>query len=238
MLSRRQEIVNHYLQKSGPIKEAAAAAATKDHHLFHGDDLCEAVVVRVDLNGYSSWAQDRLMIYRVNLLNDFFTKVLNYMDKHGGVYFRDEGDCIISLFSSYFGLEDPYAPVDNFCKAVVSARYGIDQLTAKAIVAEGEIAFYQKSNEVGTGDWSAEGEPFIRAIRVEQTVKSEQQIYYFADEYDELFQPKAKDLVDEILSKSWRLKRENKHVQGLGMPGEYIRFAIKKYFPGRRLFRP
>lgn len=184
MLSWRREIVNHYLQKSGPIKEAAAATAITDRYLFTGDGLCDGVVVRVDLNGYSAWAQDRLMIYRVNLLNDFFTKVLNYMDQYGGVYFRDEGDCIISLFSSYFGLEDPYAPVDNFCKAVVSARYGIDQLTAKAIVAEGEIAFYQKSNEVGTGDWSAEGEPFIRAIRVEQAVESKRQIYYFAEEYD------------------------------------------------------
>ena len=127
------------------------------------------------------------------------------MDQYGGVYFRDEGDCIISLFSSYFGLEDPYAPVDNFCKAVVRARYGIDQLTAKAIVAEGEIAFYQKSNEVGTGDWSAEGEPFIRALRVEQAVESKRQIYYFAEEYDMLFQPKDKDLVDQILSKNWKL---------------------------------
>ena len=57
MLSRRQEIVNHYLQKSGSIKEAAAAAATTDHHLFQGDGLYEGVVVRVDLNGYSSWRE-------------------------------------------------------------------------------------------------------------------------------------------------------------------------------------
>ena len=62
------------------------------------------------------------------LLTTFSAKVLNYMDQYGGVYLRDEGDRIISLFSSYSGLADRYAPVDNFCKAVVRARYGIDQL--------------------------------------------------------------------------------------------------------------
>ena len=68
MLSWRQEIVNHYLQKSGPIKEAAAATAITDRYLFQGDGLYDGVVVRIDLNGYSAWARNRLMIYRVNLL--------------------------------------------------------------------------------------------------------------------------------------------------------------------------
>ncbi len=226
MLSWRQEIVNHYLQKSGPIKEAAAATAITDRYLFTGDGLYDGVVVRVDLNGYSAWAQDRLMIYRVNLLNDFFTKVLNYMDQYGGIYFRDEGDCIISLFSSYFGLDDPYAPVDKFCKAVVRDRYGIDRLTAKAIVAEGEIAFYQKSNEIVTGDWSAEGEPFIRAIRVEQAVESKQQIYYFADEYDALFSQYTKaPALGKRYYWQWYYKYEK--VQGLGL----VRLAIDEYIP-------
>jgi len=148
------------------------------------------------------------------------------MDQYGGIYFRDEGDCIISLFSSYFGLEDPYAPVDKFCKAVVRARYGTDRLTAKAIVAEGEIAFYQKSNEIVTGDWSAEGEPFIRAIRVEQAVESKQRIYYFADEYDALFSQYTKE---PALGKRyyWQWYYKYEEIQGLGS----IKLVIDEYIP-------
>ena len=188
MLSRRQDIVNHYLDDS--IKEAAAAtAAVTDRHLFRGDRSSKGVVVRVDLNGYSDWTQIFPPHYRVNLLNDFFTKVLTYLDQYEGIYFRDEGDCIVSLFSPYFGIEEPYLKSMCFCEAVVSDCYGIRSypLTAKAIVATGEIMIYQKSHEVDTKDWSAEGEPFVRAVRIEQAVESKQQIYYFADEFDELF---------------------------------------------------
>ncbi len=71
----RQEIVNYYLQR-GPthLKEAAAAAATNPH-LFRGNHLSARVVVRIDLNGYSDWAQGRTISDRVDLLDDFFDDV-------------------------------------------------------------------------------------------------------------------------------------------------------------------
>lgn len=231
MLSRRQEIVNHYLQKSGSIKEAAAAAATIDHHLFHGDDLCEAVVVRVDLNGYSSWARNHPISDRVNLLDDFFTEVLTHLDKYEGIYFRDEGDCIVSLFSPYFGIEDPYVSSMYFCRTVVSDCYGVgvNRLTAKAIVATGKIMIYQKSPEVDTMDWSAEGEPFVRAVRIEQAVESKQQIYYFADEYNTLF---SQYTVAAAVGKKyyWQVDYKDEEIQGLGS----VELAIEKYIPGGR----
>ena len=182
MLSRRQEIINHYLDDS--IKEAAAAtAAVTDRHLFRGNRSSKGVVVRVDLNRYSSWTQHFPIHYKVNLLNDFFTKVLTYLAQYEGIYFRDEGDCIVSIFSPYFEkLENPFIHARQFCEAVVSGYYGIEGLTAKAIVAMGKIAIYQKSHEVGTHDWSAEGEPFVSTARLEQVVESKQSIYYFADE--------------------------------------------------------
>ena len=231
MLSPRQEIVNHYLQKSDSIKEAAAAAAITNHHLFQGDDLCEGVVVRVDLNGYSDWARDHEISDRVNLLDDFFTKVVSHLHKYQGIYFRDEGDCIVSLFSSYFELEDPYAPVDRFCKAIVRDCYGVDQLTAKAIVAAGEIAFYQKSHELATGDWSAEGEPFVKAVRLEQAVESKQQIYYFADDYHKLFRQYV-TIASTGQKYYWQVDSKNTKVQGLGAPGGWVELVIEEYIPG------
>lgn len=232
MLSRRQEIVNHYLQKSGSIKEAAAAAAITDHHRFQGDDLCEGVVVRVDLNGYSSWTRNHSISDRVNLLNDFFTKVLMHLDEYEGIYFRDEGDCIVSLFSPYFGIEEPYVRSMYFCRTVVSDCYGVgvNRLTAKAIVATGEVMIYQKSPEVGTRDWSAEGEPFVRAVRIEQAAESKQQIYYFADEYNELFvQYTETPAAGERYY--WLLDCKNKKIQGLGS----VELAIEEYIPRGRI---
>ncbi len=231
----RSEIVNHYLQRDGTLlKEAAAAAATEKRYQFRGSDLSDGVVVRVDLNGYSDRTQDRPIGYRVSLLNNFFTKVLEYLDEYNGIYLRDEGDCIVSLFSSYFGVMDPYSQVENFCKKVVSKYYGVDQLTAKAIVAAGEIAIYQKSHEVRTGDWSAEGEPFVRAVRLEQAVESNQHIYYFADEYRELF---SRYTVSANMGEKyyWILGYRNEQVQGLRLSGGWVKLAINEYIPGGRI---
>ena len=228
MPSRRQNIFSHYGQRHIPLVEASAA---ERRYQFREPGLFEGVVVRVDLNEYSDWTRDHEVSDRVTLLDDFFTKVVSYLHKHQGIYFRDEGDCIVSLFSSYFELEDPYSPVDSFCKAVVRDRYGVDHLTAKAIVAAGEIAFYQKSHEIATGDWSAEGEPFVRAVRIEQAVESKQQIYYFAEEYNNLFSYYTNTAaVGEKYY--WRLDYKNTQVQGLGVPGGWVELAINEYIPG------
>ena len=233
----RSEIVNYYLQRDTLIKEAAAAAATEKRYQFRGPDLSDGVVVRVDLNGYSDRTQGRSIGYRVKLLNNFFTKVLEYLDECKGIYFRDEGDCVVSIFSTYFGLAEPYASVEDFCKKVVSGYYGIDGLTAKAIVATGKIAIYQKSHEVGTGDWSAEGEPFVKAVRLEQTVESKQQIYYFSDEYRELFSQYTR-LANTRGTYYWQLERRNAQVQGMRLPGEGVELAIMKYIPEGTIYNP
>ena len=235
----RSEIVNYYLQRDTLLKEAAAAAATEKRYQFRGPDLSDGVVVRVDLNGYSDRTQGRSIGYRVKLLNNFFTKVLEYLDECKGIYFRDEGDCVVSIFSTYFGLADPYASVEDFCKKVVSNYYGygVDLLTAKAIVAAGEIAIYQKSPEVGTGDWSAEGEPFVRAVRLEQAVESKQQIYFFADEYRELFSRYT--IPANMRTKYyWQLDYIKEQVQGLRFPRGWVELAIIEYIPEGRIYNP
>lgn len=225
----RSEIVNYYLQRDTLLKEAAAAAATEKRYQFRGPDLSDGVVVRVDLNGYSDRTQGRSIGYRVKLLNNFFTKVLEYLDECKGIYFRDEGDCVVSIFSTYFGLADPYASVEDFCKKVVSGYYGIDGLTAKAIVATGKIAIYQKSHEVGTGDWSAEGDPFVRAVRLEQAVESKQQIYFFVDEYNELFSSYTRYVA------KWEKYYWKCYYRSLEIYRGQVGLAIMEYIPGGRI---
>ena len=93
---------------------------------------------------------------------------------------------------------------------------------------------YQKSNEVCTKDWSAEGEPFVRAVRIEQAVESKQQIYYFADEYDELFIQYTQYTEEPVVGKKyyWQLDRKDEEIQGLGS----VELAIEKYIPGGRTY--
>ena len=90
---------------------------------------------------------------------------------------------------------------------------------------------YQKSNEVCTKDWSAEGEPFVRAVRIEQAVKSKQQIYYFADEYNALF---SQYTGAPVVGKKyyWQLDYKDEEIQGLGS----VELAIEKYIPGGRTY--
>ena len=92
---------------------------------------------------------------------------------------------------------------------------------------------YQKSHEVDTKDWSAEGEPFVRAVRIEQAVESKQQIYYFADEFDELFrQYKYAWTPTSGKRYHWWLKYKEEEIQGLGS----VELAIDKYIPKGRVY--
>ena len=117
MQSRRASIVSHYYrhlhgEDGGMIKASAAERRYK----FQKPGVCDGAVVRIDLNGYSDWTQSRTIVERANLLNAFFTKVVDCLDKYGGIYFRDEGDCIVAIFSSYFETASPYVSADAFCK--------------------------------------------------------------------------------------------------------------------------
>ena len=170
----------------GERLERSAAAVAGQQYGFRGEAVSSSVVVRVDINDYSSWVRDRPLADRVRLLDDLFSKVVPELGSAGGVYFRDEGDCIVCLFSDYFQSGATFMSAMNFCRAVVACRYGWQgsEVTVKASVALGELAFFQKAHEQGTDDWSAEGHAFVRAARLEQAIESKQQIVAFADDYD------------------------------------------------------
>src|SRR5262249_5581211 len=118
MANRRSRIHEFYSQpinlRTAQLFEKAAAAAA-GRFAFHGPALVNAVIVRTDLNGFSDWARDKQVVQRAAMLDDFFTKVIPSLGAAGGVYFRDEGDCIVSLFSDYFGGGWSYQSAESFC---------------------------------------------------------------------------------------------------------------------------
>ncbi|AHZ85171.1 hypothetical protein Bb109J_c2481 [Bdellovibrio bacteriovorus] len=243
-MSRRQRFHDFYARKSNvtgydvshpPATSARGllteAAASK--YEYRGDKIADAVVVRADLNGYSKWAADKSIAERVALLSEFFTAVVGDLDSSGGIYFRDEGDCVVGLFSNYFDTNFSYAQAEPFCRKVVGRTYGVAKLTAKCCVAMGKIAIYQKAHEIGTDDWSAEGQPFVHAARLEQSVPSKPAIYYFENE----FQPTVLSTINFVGSGSkynWLHETENMQVPGLGFDGGWTKIRVIDHFPEGR----
>lgn len=232
MANRRARIHEYYAQPGRVIVSGTPAAASG--YEYRGAGFWNTIVVRCDLNGYSGWARDKTIEQRVNLLNDFFSTVVPFLDQHGGIYFRDEGDCIVSVFSGYFQLGATPERVRGFCQAVVSRTYGADGLSAKAIVACGPVAYFQKSHEVGTDDWSAEGEPFVRAARLEQAIESRAHIVFFQDEHDQFFAAQA-----QVASPGeryyWAVEARSVQVAGLGLAGGWTDIFTLTHVPGGRI---
>lgn len=233
MTSRRQQIGNYYGHRGTLASRALASvlAPTSDYS-FRGDRVEVAIVVRVDINGYSSWARERPIPQRAVLLDDFFTQLVPMAESLGGVYFRDEGDCLICLFSPYFGLYDSQRAL-QFCKGAAVGRFGPDRLTAKVSVAASDAVFFQKAHEVGTDDWSVEGDAFVRASRLEQAIPSKPRVYIFATEYERLFAPRA-PTVPLGQKYYWSVEYENLQVPGLSLPGAWTQVVCLEHIPEGR----
>lgn len=207
-------------------------ASSADRYAYRGEWTGFGVVIRADLNGYSAWAREQAVAKRASLLNAFFSTVVPVLESSGGVYYRDEGDCIVGIFSEYFGVFD-VAKLLNYCKFVAGNKYGEPDLSAKlTVVLDTTIAFFQKTHEVPEGDWSSEGEAFVRASRLEQAAQSRQRVYFFTPQYS---------ILDPFVQKAapgetyhWTVHTENVQVPGLALSGGWAEVTYLEYVPGGR----
>lgn len=196
----RELVASHYLNRvstalgGGFQKSAASTAASK--YAFKGPQLAHSITVRCDLNGYSNWSHGKTVAQKIAMLDHFFSSVVPIIDKHHGIYYRDEGDCIIALFSSYFSMSHTVKNVIDFTFAATMQKYGTapSNLSVKTIVNFGDIAYFQKTHERGTYDWSADGTVFIHSARFESAVESKARIYLFKDDYNKYFLPSDSSL--------------------------------------------
>ncbi|HKO53564.1 MAG TPA: hypothetical protein VJV79_37905 [Polyangiaceae bacterium] len=211
--SRRERVASFY---RGPTFLTEKTASSASQYAFHGPDVVAACVVRVDLNGYSKWALERPIAARVALLNEYFTRVVPLVEQNRGIFFRDEGDCVVALFSQYFTPGLTYEEVLRFARTAVANRYGADAFSAKAVIAKGDdVAIFQKFHEQNTPDWSAEGQPFVTAARIEAAIDSGPRVCIPEAEYDQHF---ASSTPSPASGERyfWRLKRESLQIAGLG----------------------
>lgn len=217
------------------LRRNAAELLTQEKYKFKGEETVIGAVVRVDLNDYSKWAKEKQLSARRELLSDFFTRAVGFLENNDGIYLRDEGDCLVALFSDYFtgGSFDPQK-IETFCMNVVSNTYGSDDLSAKATVAIGDISIYQKEHESEDDEWSAEGEPFVKVSRLEHSIESKTpNIYYFQEDYDDHFR-------NLQVSPSpgqpyyWEINAENIQVSGIGLPNGWAKIVRLEHIPDGR----
>jgi len=221
MANRRAAIHDFYRQQLGAQALLEKAAATAPQYAYTGPAVKHAVVTRTDLNGYSAWARGRPAAERAAQLDAFFSTVVPQIELAGGVFFRDEGDCIVAVFSDYFARGATYKSIREFSKTVTDRAYGVAALTAKTCVSCGDVAFFQKKHEVATGDWSAEGEPFVRSARLEAAVNSIKHVVFLKDDYDAHFEGTATWAAPGS-SPRWTVTPESIQVSGLGAPGGWV----------------
>jgi hypothetical protein len=190
------------------------------------------------LNGYSDWVRGKSASARVSLLDQFFSTIIPALGTAGGIFFRDEGDCIVALFSDYFKIGATVQSIMGFCKSAASGAYGTsaESLSAKVTVTWGQLAYFQKAHESGTEDWSAEGQPFVRSARLEQSIESKPQIVFYADDYDRLFAQSA-SIAPPGGIYYWEIQRRSLQVPGLGLVGGWADVVSMEYVPQGRLQR-
>lgn len=242
-MSKKSAFYNYYsrskdssgLFKAESLLEKLAKANADALYSFKGENLGPAAIVRADLNGYSTWAKEKPITDRVKLLDHFFTHLSSKLESNKGIYFRDEGDCMVVVFSNYFYPEVKSGNIVSFCMDAVSQKYGTAQLEAKCTVSLGDIAIFQKSHEVGSDDWSAEGEPFVRASRLESAVESKQRIYFFNSDYKEFFDSGVKKPSIPGSSISWLINHGSLQISGLGLAGGWEDITYLDYKPGSTL---
>lgn len=223
MPNRRESIHNFYRASefSGGLLDRAAPLITTSSFPYSGPAIADSAVARIDLNGYSDWSRDRTAVDRALLLDDFFSYAVPELDRHGGVFFRDEGDCVVALFSTYFNPGLTTDRIERFCMRVASQTYGTANLTASASLAFGNVAFFQKRHEMGTDDWSAEGEPFVTAARIEAALTRITQVVMLASDYRARFAYSTNRVpIGATRAPFWNIgDPEPMQIPGLGLAG-------------------
>lgn len=228
MPNRREAVHQFYRSVPGGASFLEKSAANSVSFPFRGPSLSNAIVTRTDLNGYSTWARDKSAAQRAVLLDAFFSAVVPMIYTAGGVFFRDEGDCIVALFTDYFG---PVSidRVEAFSILATQLKYGAEGHTAKTTIATGPVAIFQKRHEAPTGDWSAEGDPFVRTARLEAAITtSARQILMTAADFDAHFRSTANNTPAGGTA-LWYPTREKMQVQGLGAVGGWIDVVRYEY---------
>jgi hypothetical protein len=139
------------------------------------------------------------------------------------------------LFSPYFYERVTFDAALNFSKAVTAQKYGSGALTCKTCIVLGDVTYYQKGPEALENDWSAEGDAFVIAARIEASVPSAQVIYIPQEQYVAGFSEAANRFTAGRGEKYyWETELHSFQIEGLHLPGGWGDLVVVKHIPGGR----
>jgi adenylate cyclase len=149
------------------------AAAAEEQELEPGGEERYVAVLFVDIIGSTKMVGSKEPIEVVNLLNRFFTVIVDEVDRHRGLVNKFEGDATLAIFGAPVRLE---RPADNALAAAraIARRIGeeVPECPAGVGVAAGKVV----AGNVGAHDryeYTVIGEPVNEAARLCEMAKSQ-----------------------------------------------------------------
>jgi adenylate cyclase len=148
------------------------AAAAEEKNLSLGGEELHAAVLFVDIIGSTQLATQRSPKDVVELLNQFFTVIVDEVDRHHGLLNKFEGDAALAVFGAPIELECPEDEALAAARAIAS-RLGseVPDVSAGIGVSAGQVV----AGNVGAYErfeYTVIGDPVNEAARLSEESKS------------------------------------------------------------------
>jgi len=193
MTTKRQLFHDYYaLSKAGGLHVFDGQGPERDRYRFRGDAMEHSIVVRIDINCYARWALNQPVISRVELADDFLSKLIAALDRYGGILYSDDPEGAYAIFGDYFSPRTGLEEAIEFSAEILQEGLSVRPLDLRAVISAGPLVFFQRPHEVASCDWSADGAPIRRACWLSQTVHEKRCMYLSADDF-ELVGKQARD---------------------------------------------
>jgi adenylate cyclase len=150
----------------------AVAAAAEQRKLSLGGEERHAAVLFVDVIGSTQLATQRAPKEVVELLNRFFTVIVDEVDRHHGLLNKFEGDAALAIFGAPIELKCPEDEALAAARAIAD-RLGseVGELSAGIGVSAGQVV----AGNVGAYErfeYTVIGDPVNEAARLSEEAKS------------------------------------------------------------------
>lgn len=151
-------------------REVAAAAERKPSKL--GGEERHVAVIFVDVVGSTALVNSLPPMEVVDLLNQFFTVIVEEVDRHRGLVNKFEGDATLAVFGAPIALDNPEDLALSAARRIASRlRVEVPQCPARIGVASGQVV----AGNVGAQkrfEYTVIGEPVNEAARLSELARS------------------------------------------------------------------
>ena len=168
-LREREQVRDLFSRHVG--REVAAAA--EQHQPELGGEERHVAVLFIDVVGSTKMVSSRPPMEVVELLNRFFSVIVEEVDRHRGLVNKFEGDAALAIFGAPAALDNPESDALAATRAVARRlKLEVPECPARIGVASGQVvAGYVGAKE--RFEYTVIGEPVNEAARLAELARSE-----------------------------------------------------------------